>query len=237
MFNLESIFSDRSKLHHAYILHGDLELSKQALVDKLRSFLPGEYLDRPHPDFWQKSYQMFSIDESRDIKEFQARRPLGGYGKYFILNIGAITEEAQQALLKTLEEPVSETYFFLITERIEQFLPTVLSRCIVVSTEGRAEDGLSQKVKDFLMSDLGVRQDMVKKLLAEHEAGNKNNIRSFLSCLLEVYRQSIDLAKADEKTLRSLKELEKSANLAGTRGSSVKLILEYVVGVLPAGIK
>lgn len=47
--------------------------------------------------------------------------------------VEALTIEASNAILKTLEEPPENTLFLLVTERIDRLLPTVLSRCRLFS--------------------------------------------------------------------------------------------------------
>lgn len=50
-----------------------------------------------------------------------------------IANAHLLTPEAQQSLLKTLEEPPSHAYIFLGAENRQQLLPTIMSRCITIA--------------------------------------------------------------------------------------------------------
>ena len=53
-----------------------------------------------------------------------------GHGKIFIIDEAELLEPvAQNALLKTLEEPPAQTYLFLVTSRPQRLLPTIMSRC------------------------------------------------------------------------------------------------------------
>ena len=54
---------------------------------------------------------------------------------YIIKNSDKMTDQAQNALLKILEEPTSGVYFFLLTTNAHALLPTVRSRAPVVRTE------------------------------------------------------------------------------------------------------
>ncbi len=58
------------------------------------------------------------------------RTPLLGHGKVFIIDEAELLEtEAQNAMLKTLEEPPERTWILLCVEHEDRLLPTIRSRC------------------------------------------------------------------------------------------------------------
>ena len=70
------------------------------------------------------------IDQVRDIIDRAAYRPFEGRRRAVIIDeADALVHQAQNALLKTLEEPPSMSVFILVTSRPDMLLPTVLSRC------------------------------------------------------------------------------------------------------------
>ena len=70
------------------------------------------------------------IDQIRDAVERAAYRPFEGRRRVVILDQAeAIMPGAQDALLKTLEEPPTTTTFVLVTASPELLLPTIRSRC------------------------------------------------------------------------------------------------------------
>jgi DNA polymerase-3 subunit delta' len=70
------------------------------------------------------------IDQVRDIVDRSQYRPFEGRRRVVIIDeADALVAPAQNALLKTLEEPTPSSVFILVTARPDMLLPTVLSRC------------------------------------------------------------------------------------------------------------
>ncbi len=95
----------------------------------------------------------FTVDLAREARSFSHIKPLTAKRSVLILeNTETMNNEAQNSLLKVLEEPPETAVFILITENASLFLPTVLSRCTVMSlypvSEEEAYSYLSQKT-DF----------------------------------------------------------------------------------------
>jgi len=70
------------------------------------------------------------VDQVRDAIERSAYRPFEGRRRVVIVDdADVVLPEAQNALLKTLEEPPTASTFILVTSRPDMLLPTVRSRC------------------------------------------------------------------------------------------------------------
>ncbi len=70
------------------------------------------------------------VDQIRDVVDRAAYRPFEGRRRAVIIDdADALMSQAQNALLKTLEEPPSASVFLLVTSKPDVLLPTVRSRC------------------------------------------------------------------------------------------------------------
>lgn len=78
------------------------------------------------------------IMEIRKIKQLLSLRPMGETNRLIIItDMDKATVEAQNALLKILEEPPKSTYLVLTARNPNNLLPTVVSRCQVISKGNR----------------------------------------------------------------------------------------------------
>jgi DNA polymerase-3 subunit delta' len=75
--------------------------------------------------------------------------------------------QAQNALLKTLEEPPEYTVIMLLTTRVEAMLQTILSRCVVLETKPVADD----IIKEYLMRKVEI-PDYRAEVCAAFARGN-----------------------------------------------------------------
>src|SRR3990167_9480903 len=99
-------------LHHANLLVGTLEEAEFYL----RSLCGGLGIELPNnPDFFTLKAETFGIDEARELRVWSTRKAVTS-SKIFLILPARLTLEAQNALLKTFEEPFSNTYFFLVVE-------------------------------------------------------------------------------------------------------------------------
>lgn len=70
------------------------------------------------------------VDAIRDLEKEANFRPFEAKARFFIIDSAEkMNDNAANALLKTLEEPPTTSYIFLITSRPDSLLPTIRSRC------------------------------------------------------------------------------------------------------------
>lgn len=196
------------------------ELIKQEITKALAS------LHINHPDVLYFSPEAkLGIAEARKIKVHFSLKPYSGKGRVVVLeNASALTPEAQNALLKTLEELPKDALFLLGANSDANFLPTILSRCqITYLNKPSTSDvdnleylGIQKDIEKLLNSNLEERFTYIEKL--KDRAG-------FLKALTVYFHQNISSNSA------FLKELLKAEEWAN-QNVNMRAILEYLMLVM-----
>lgn len=82
--------------------------------------------------------QIIKIDQVRSMTSSADYSDIGQKAKFFVIKHAELmNENAQNALLKHLESPENDRYFFLLTRNMYLLLPTIISRCEVVYFGGK----------------------------------------------------------------------------------------------------
>ncbi len=77
-------------------------------------------------------------------------KPARGRAKVFVIReADRITTAAQNALLKTLEEPPATTFLILLVASLERLLPTTFSRCQLVSFSPLPQSFVAQRLREL----------------------------------------------------------------------------------------
>lgn len=100
-----------------------------------------------------------TADEARQVTELNLRAPLGPGGKYVIARLSGASEQAQNILLKTLEEPHPSTHFLLLCT--DAPLATILSRSQSVVRRGQLE---ADEVEAVLVQRLQMTAEMAQRV-------------------------------------------------------------------------
>ena len=101
-------------------------------------------------------------------------KPYYGPKKIYIIgDAEKMTVQAQNALLKTLEEPPVYGVILLLTTNVDALLPTILSRCVVLHMRP-VED---RKIEEFLMKELHV-PDYKATVCAAFARGNMGKAKA-----------------------------------------------------------
>lgn len=122
-----------NNLSHAYIFFGENGIGKSIVAEEFGKKIL--HVDKENPiDLikWKISSNKKSIgvDEIRNLIIDINKKPYEENKKIIIVyNCEKMTIQAQNAFLKTIEEPPSETYIIMLCQDISSLLDTIISRC------------------------------------------------------------------------------------------------------------
>lgn len=161
-----------NQVSHAYIMNGERGTGKKMLANLFaRTLLCENSAEEPcntcksciqaessnNPDIIVVTHEKLNtitIDEIRDQvnKDVMIKPYSNDYKVYIIPEADKMTEQAQNAILKTIEEPPSYVVILLLTENADALLPTIQSRCVMLKLRN-IRDTL---VKAYLMQQLQI---------------------------------------------------------------------------------
>ena len=210
------------KISHAYIMEGDKGSGKKMLAEafakilqcegreatgsveaceKCESCIQMEHHD--HPDVIWVSHEKPSVISVGEIREqivntVDIMPYKGPYKIYIVDEAEKMNAAAQNAILKTIEEPPEYAVIFLLTTNRGAFLDTILSRCILLAT--RPVSGTA--VEKYLVEKCGISREEAE-FAAGFSLGNIGKAEAIVSS--EEFRDLKDLTLS---ILRYIHEIE-----------------------------
>lgn len=161
---------ERGKLSHAYILNGEKGTGKKLVTRVIAKTLQCEegtadacnvchsciQADSGNqPDIIWVTHEKASVISVEEIRT-QVNQDIGvkpyssRYKIYIIPDAHMLNPQAQNALLKTIEEPPEYAIIFLLTDNIDKLLPTIISRCVVLNMKPIREMDMIRYMRDVL---------------------------------------------------------------------------------------
>ena len=218
------------KVSHAYILSGENGSGKRLLSGIFAMTLQCEEqgadpcgactscrkaLSGNHPDIIYVTHEKagsVSVDEIREqvVNDVAIRPYESRYKIYIIDDASKMTPQAQNALLKTLEEPPSYAVIMLLAENPDALLPTIHSRCVMLRL-GPVSD---TEIRDYLMHQMHI-PDYQAEIEASFAQGNIGRAK--------MIAQSSEFLEMTENAIRQLKrskEMEVHEMVDAIRGLS-----------------
>lgn len=159
------------KISHAYILNGEKGSGKHILARTFAAALNCEGENRPcgechscrqaesknHPDIVEVMHDKpnsISVEDIRTqlVDDVTIRPYSSPYKVYIVGDAEKMTPQAQNALLKTIEEPPEYVVILLLTTNASALLPTILSRCVMLNTKPVPD----AEVREYLMEHVQI---------------------------------------------------------------------------------
>lgn len=220
------------KVSHAYIINGEKSSGKEFIARIFAMTLQCERkgiepcqechsckqaLSDNHPDIIHVTHEKpntISVDDIRaQINNDVGIKPYSGSYKIYIVNEAEkMTPQAQNAILKTLEEPPAYAVILLLTTNVNSLLPTILSRCVVLNMKPVADE----LVKKYLMEQLHV-PDYKAEVCVAFARGNIGKAKALASS------EDFENVKSEALSLlKYIKDMELNEIIA-----AIKKITEY----------
>ena len=175
------------KISHAYMFNGEQGSGKKLLANLFAMTLQCEEdgtepcmkcrscrqaLTGNHPDIIRVSHEKPNTIGVEDIRgqvngDIQIRPYNGKYKIYIISDADRMTVQAQNAILKTIEEPPGYAVLMLLANNADMMLPTILSRCVRLNLKA-VKDG---DIKEYLMKNMQI-PDYQAEISAAFAQGN-----------------------------------------------------------------
>ena len=220
------------KVSHAYIINGEKSSGKEFIAKVFAMALQCEKggeepcqechsckqaLSGNHPDIIRVIHEKpntISVDDIRaQVNNDVGIKPYSGPRKIYIINEAEkMTPQAQNALLKTVEEPPVYAVILLLTANVNSLLPTILSRCVVLNMKPVADE----LVKKYLMEQLQVT-DYKAEVCVAFARGNIGKAKALASS------EDFENVKAEALALlKYIQDMELNEIIA-----AIKKITEY----------
>ena len=192
------------KVSHAYILAGEAGMGRKSLANAFALTLLCEkgqtepclechackqVLSGNHPDLIYVTHEKPASIGVDDIREqindtIQIRPYSANYKIYIVDEAEKMTVQAQNALLKTIEEPPAYAVIMLLTTNPDGFLPTILSRCVQLKLKPLPDS----IIRSYLTEKMGVSESK-SELYAAFARGNLGKAKRQVLNILKNVRQ------------------------------------------------
>jgi len=165
----------------------------------------GHIFNENNPDLLLINQQTgWGIDTIRSLKKFLYKKPFCHQSKVIIIKDSQnLATEAQNALLKVLEEPGDGNFLIITSNKISALLPTIISRCQTIKI---ANSKTISSQKKLLISG-----DPLKDLLSAQNF-NKEDILIILEEQLKIYQTEL-VKNPNQKTVRTIEKIIRSIKM------------------------
>lgn len=209
--------------NHAYIFSGQDMIGKRTFAIELANLVCKFEAADINPDLLiispaaSESGQTIPIEEIRKVKNFVSLSPYLGTYKFVVIDdADLMTTEAQNALLKVLEEPSPSSIMILVSANPASFLPTINSRCQEIKFSSHPRDLIGEVLKhsnlsktnaEFLGEFSNGRIGLIKKIVEEKSFDEvKNSVEELMHLVKVDLNERLTLAQklTDDKNKREL---------------------------------
>jgi hypothetical protein len=219
-------------LYHSYVIEGNPETAGIPLLSFLEK--RGE-IEANSPDVLCQVYESFTMNDSSEIKNWHSNIGITGGKKICIISAKFINREAEQSLLKIIEEPALNTHIFIIIPDSSTLLETIISRVHLIKIKDTENINLEIKneVLKFMSASPSERIDSISFIIKNNKSEESSGqlrfyATTFINEIEQIIYQKFKKNRNDENIKFILNELQKSREYLSTPGAAVKMILEHL---------
>ena len=156
---------------------------------------------------YPKNNEKMLVADSNDIVSEAYVKPVNLPNKIFIIkNLDVSTEEAQNKLLKVLEEPPKNVFFLISVKNESKVLPTIKSRCDKIKINPLSFEEISSVCSDELACILG--DGYIGQTLEYEKNENLKSVCSFAVSLFTTLKSSKDVLKFSKRFVEEKEHLD-----------------------------
>ena len=169
--------------------------------------------------------ESFGIGDAQYVRDWSLSKPLRSDRKLCCITTSGLTHEAQNALLKILEDPPGHAQYVLIIPTDDLLLPTLASRLAVISLDRSQTSGLDAAA--FLKAPIVKRREFLAQAVEQRD---RKILRQFLDELEELLASGGSRRGDVGSFLRSLPQLKR---MLAEQQASLGQIAEHVTVFAP----
>lgn len=196
ILTLTGMLSDIETCPHSFLLHGETGCGKTTIARIIANELGCVGEDLQEVDIGD--YR--GIDTIREIRRNSLFSPINGTARVWIMDeCQKMTGDAQNALLKILEDTPPHVYFILCTTDPQKLLPAIKGRCISLQVLPLQEVEMRILLKRVLRKESKTIEDLVLTQIVESAKGHPRNALQILEQVLSVPQEKqLEIAKKTE---------------------------------------
>ena len=230
------------QMAHSKLIIGGNQKKQSAVLQEITQKHLNSTWPKPHPDLLviapasSSAGGVITIEQIRKLKHKLALKPyLAATKVIIILEAGKLTLPAQNALLKTLEEPPANNLIILCVSHAELLLPTIISRCELIRLNSISQINPEKK-------EITIHQQLITKILksgagerlklASDWSKGRNEALELVKIQLHILRQSM-LHKPTSAAVQNIRSTQKALQMLEANTNPIltlgNLFLSYLL--------
>jgi len=199
---------------HAILLHGSTGCGKTTLARIIAGAMDCDSLDLKEIN----TANFRGIDTVRDMIKHAGYKAIAGDSRVWVIDeVHKMTNDAQNALLKLLEDSPSHAYFILCTTEPEKLLPTIKGRCMQLQVKSLTDRQMFKLLKSVTKKEEKKLKTPVYDQIIQDSFGLPRNALQILERVLGVPKdQQLEIAR--QSAIQYSESIELCRALIGSNG-------------------